>query len=178
MIRIIGGQYRGKKIPFPDIDGLRPTPDRVRETLFNWLMNDIRNARCLDAFAGSGALGLEAFSRGALEVCCVEKNRGAFNHLKTIVSSFNATNLSVMNADAVEFIGMTKKTFDLVFLDPPFAADLYEQCLNALSHSQALIAGGLVYVEAPHEIVADSLQWESLKQKKAGLVYYGLLKKR
>ena len=177
VIRIIGGRYRGKKIPFPDSDGLRPTPDRVRETLFNWIMNDIQNARCLDAFSGSGALGLEAFSRGAFEVCCIENNRMVFNHLKPIISSFNATNLYVLNTDACEFIRQTKKIFDIVFLDPPFSSDLFERCLNDLSHSPSLVLGGLAYVESPHEIAVNPLQWGILKQKKAGLVYYALLRK-
>lgn len=178
VIRIIGGQYRGKKIAFPDSDGLRPTPDRVRETLFNWLMNDIRNARCLDAFAGSGALGLEAFSRGAAEVCLIEQQKATFFHLQTIISSFKASNLTLMNTNACDFIRQTKRVFDIIFLDPPFDANLLTPCLTDLSEHPILPAGGLVYIESSQEIIPDPLQWQTLKQKRAGQVVYGLLKKR
>ena len=178
VIRIIGGQYRGKKIAFPDGDGLRPTPDRVRETLFNWLMNDIRNARCLDAFAGSGALGLEAFSRGAAEVCLIEQQKSTFIHLQTIISGFKASNLTLMNTNACDFIRQTKRVFDIIFLDPPFDANLLTPCLIDLSEHSILPTGGLVYIESSQEIISDPLQWESLKQKRAGQVVYGLLKKR
>ena len=178
VIRIIGGHYRGKKIAFPDSDGLRPTPDRVRETLFNWLMNDIRDARCLDAFAGSGALGLEAFSRGAAEVCFIEQNKSTFIHLQTVISSFKANHLAIFNTNACDFIRQTKQVFDIIFLDPPFDANLLTSCLTDLSEHTILPAGGLVYIESPHEINSDPLHWEILKQKKAGKVVYGLLKKR
>ena len=178
VVRIIGGNFRGKKIIFHESDGLRPTPDRVRETLFNWLMNDIRNARCLDAFAGSGALGLEAFSRGAAEVCLVEQNQSTFNHLQTIISSFKASNLTIINTNACDFIHNTKQVFDIIFLDPPFGANLLTACLASLSTSSILPPGGLVYIESPQEMRCDPLLWDILKQKKAGKVMYGLLKKR
>ncbi|HAU1138500.1 TPA: 16S rRNA (guanine(966)-N(2))-methyltransferase RsmD, partial [Legionella pneumophila] len=96
VIRIIGGLYRGKKIHFPDVDGLRPTPDRVRETLFNWLMNDIRNARCLDAFAGSGALGFEAYSRGASHVVFIEQSPKAHASLQNTIRQFDTPNLHLI----------------------------------------------------------------------------------
>lgn len=176
IIRIIGGVYRGKKIVFPNSEGLRPTPDRVRETLFNWLMHDIKQSRCLDAFAGSGALGLEAFSRGASEVCLVEQNRMVFNHLQTIVSGFNSPKLTAINADASHFIRNTQQPFDVIFLDPPFQSDLLLTCLNDISRSSILKPGGLVYIESSQEIALSSLTWETLKRKKAGQVFYGLLR--
>ncbi len=178
VIRIIGGQYRGKKIAFPDSDGLRPTPDRIRETLFNWLMHHIRNARCLDAFAGSGALGFEAFSRGAAEVCLIEQNKSTFSHLQTVISSFKTSHLTIINANACDFIHQTKQVFDIIFLDPPFATSQLPSCLIDLSARPILPAGGLVYIESPQEITVDPLHWDILKQKKAGQVVYALLKKR
>lgn len=177
VIRIIGGNYRGKKITFPDSAGLRPTPDRVRETLFNWLMNHIHNARCLDAFAGSGALGLEAFSRGAAEVYLIEQNKSTFKHLQTVTSSFNTSQLTLINNNACDFIRQTNQSFDIVFLDPPFDTPLLNTCLPLLYERPILPTGGLVYIESPHEIELPSSQWETLKQKKAGQVFYGLIRK-
>ena len=115
VIRIIGGQYRGKKLQFPDMDDLRPTPDRVRETLFNWLMNDIKEARCLDAFAGSGALGLEAFSRGALRVVFIEQSGSAYGNLQKIVTQFNSPKLHLCKADARLYLQQSLEQFDLIF---------------------------------------------------------------
>lgn len=178
VIRIIGGHYRGKKITFPDSAGLRPTPDRVRETLFNWLMHDIRNARCLDAFAGSGALGLEALSRGAAEVCLIEQNQSTFKHLQTVISSFNTPQLTLLNRNACDYIRQTNQIFDIIFLDPPFDTPLLSTCLPLLYERPILPPGGLVYIESPHEITLPSSQWETLKQKQAGQVNYGLIKKQ
>lgn len=177
IIRIIGGQYRGKKLSVPDIEGLRPTPDRVRETLFNWLMNDIRGARCLDAFAGTGALGLEAFSRGAAEVCFIEKNNTAVKHLQMLLSSFNTKQLSIIHGDANDFIRQSKLLFDVVFLDPPFNSNLLAITLETLRQSTLLNPNGLVYIESAEEIVPDPLRWLIVKQKKAGMVFYGLLRR-
>lgn len=176
-IRIIGGHYRGKKIPFLDSEGLRPTPDRVRETVFNWLMHDIRNADCLDAFAGSGAMGFEAFSRGAANVYLIEKNRTVYAHLKGIITGFNSPQLSVINTDALEFFRHSKQTFDLIFLDPPFKSDLLMLSLEKISQSNILKPNGLVYIESAHEITLSPSTWERLKHKKAGQVYYELLRR-
>ncbi len=177
-IRIIGGQYRGKKLTFPPIDGLRPTPDRVRETLFNWLMNVIHDARCLDAFAGSGALGFEAFSRGAGNVVLVEQAPPAYTHLKKIALSFNSPNLTVLNKDALNYIQTTREQFDIVFLDPPFAENLWLDVIHALEHSTVLAENGLIYVESPQALTLDPVFWEQVKLKKAGQVVYGLYRKR
>ena len=173
-IRIIGGQYRGKKLSFPAIDGLRPTPDRVRETLFNWLMNHIHDARCLDAFAGSGGLGFEAFSRGASSVVLIEQAPTACTNLQKIAQSFNSPKLTVLNKDACTYMQQTKEQFDIIFLDPPFAQNLLPDCINILENHPILAPGGLLYLESPHEINLDPAIWEPLKLKKAGQVVYGL----
>lgn len=177
-IRIIGGQYRGKKLHFPDIEGLRPTPDRVRETLFNWLMHSIRDARCLDAFAGSGALGFEAFSRGAGKVVLVEQAMAAFTNLQTIASMFKSPNLSVIKTNALLYLQQVREQFDIVFLDPPFAENHLLECIATLANSPLLVEGGLMYIESPVEMMLDPLIWEPIKLKKAGQVFYALHKKR
>lgn len=176
-VRIIGGQYRGKKLHFPDIEGLRPTPDRIKETLFNWLMHDIRDARCLDAFAGSGALGFEAFSRGAKRVVLVESSPKAYNNLKQIASSFNTNCLQVVQAKAEDYFQKTIECFDLVFLDPPFALKYLPQCLDTLAHSNLLVNGGLVYIESAEKPHLEPFVWQERKAKQAGNVYYGLYEK-
>ena len=176
-IRIIGGQYRGKKLHFPTIDGLRPTPDRVRETLFNWLMHSIRNARCLDAFAGSGALGFEALSRYADKVVLIEKDPTAYANLKKIAESFKSPKLTVTKSDAISFINQTKEQFDIVFLDPPFAHPQLLECIDILATADVLVVGGLLYIESPQAPVLNPEHWELLKSKQAGQVFYGLHKR-
>lgn len=177
-IRIIGGQFRGKKLQFPAIEGLRPTPDRVRETLFNWLMHDIRDAHCLDAFAGSGGLGFEAFSRGAAKVILLEQAPAAYGNLLKLVSAFNSAKLKVLNVDALAYLQQSPEVFDIIFLDPPFAKNYLPQCLASVAQSNILKIGGLVYLESPHKIVTDEEIWEPVKIKQAGQVIYGLYKKR
>jgi 16S rRNA (guanine966-N2)-methyltransferase len=176
-VRIIGGQYRGKKLHFPGHTELRPTPDRVRETLFNWLMHRIRNARCLDAFAGSGALGFEAYSRGASQVILLEHHPLVFSHLKKIAASFETPQLKVLQTDACDYLKQTQEQFDLVFLDPPFSKNYLLPCLQSLAGSDILIPEGWVYVESPQEIELDSQVWRTLKIKRAGQVTYGLYEK-
>ncbi len=177
-IRIIGGQYRGKKLNFPAIDGLRPTPDRVRETLFNWLMHTIRDACCLDAFAGSGGLGFEAFSRGARQVVFIEQSPVAFTHLNKIAQTFNSGKLTVLNTDACAYMRQSKEQFDLIFLDPPFSQNHLPDCIALLENTSLLAKNGLVYIESSHEITLNIELWEQIKQKKAGQVFYGLYKKK
>lgn len=176
-IRIIGGLYRGKKINFPEVTDLRPTPDRVRETLFNWLMNDIRNARCLDAFAGSGALGFEALSRSAAEVVMIESSAIAFQSLKRTAEAFKKTTLQILNVDARDHLQMMKTPYDIIFLDPPFNSDCLTECLHIISEGQCLTAKGLIYLESAHEINLDPTQWTVRKSKKAGQVFYALIEK-
>jgi 16S rRNA (guanine966-N2)-methyltransferase len=177
VVGIIGGRYRGKIIAFPASVELRPTPNRIRETLFNWLMHDIRQARCLDAFAGSGALGFEAFSRGAAEVCFLEQNRTVFKALKSNIAQFDTKQLQAIQINALDYLHHTDTTFDIIFLDPPFASTLLKDCLHALSTGTLLKPEGLVYTESPQEISVDLTCWEILKQKQAGQVFYGLLRK-
>ncbi|KTD44202.1 16S rRNA (guanine(966)-N(2))-methyltransferase RsmD [Legionella parisiensis] len=177
IVRIIGGLYRGKKLHFPDVEGLRPTPDRVRETLFNWLMHDIREARCLDAFAGSGALGLEAFSRGAAHVVFLEQSSKAYAHLHKIITSFNSPKLKLLQTDAVQYLQSKQEEFDIIFLDPPFALDYLPQCISNITQSTILKPGGLVYLESPLAIQLDEKHWRQIKRKQAGQVVYSLFEK-
>lgn len=177
-IRIIGGQFRGKKLHFPSVEGLRPTPDRVRETLFNWLMHDIRDALCLDAFAGSGALGFEAYSRGAAQVLLLEQNPSAYQHLQKQVTLFNSPKLNVRNVDTCKFLEQTKEQFDIVFLDPPFASNYHSVCINRLAHAPLLKTGGLLYIESSQEIAMEESIWQQLKSNRAGQIVYSLYMKR
>ncbi len=177
-IRIIGGQFRGKKLHFPAIEGLRPTPDRVRETLFNWLMHDICDAHCLDAFAGSGALGFEAFSRGAAKVSLLEKDPRAHANLLKLALSFHSSKLTVSKIDATEFLQQTNEHFNIVFLDPPFAKNYLPLCIATLANTNVLQQGGLLYIESSQKIVVDESIWQQLKLKEAGQVVYGLYKKK
>ncbi len=177
IIRIIGGLYRGKKLHFPEVEGLRPTPDRVRETLFNWLMNDIKDARCLDAFAGSGALGFEAFSRGASKVTFIEQSPQAYANLQKIITQFNSPNLNLIKADTRLYLQQSTEQFDIIFLDPPFAQNYIPQCLNTLVQKKLVPSGGLVYLESPVAIEIETTQWQQIKLKQAGQVIYGLFEK-
>lgn len=178
-IRIIGGKYRGKKLTFPERPGLRPTKDFVKETLFNWLMHDIRGSTCLDAFAGSGALGFEAFSRGAAKVILLEQDQSAYASLEKHVASFNApTTITAIKTNTLDFLQQTTMQFDIVFLDPPFAENLIQSCLNILSIRPLISPGGLVYIESPTNITLDEHFWQISKLKKAGQVIYGLYKIR
>jgi 16S rRNA (guanine966-N2)-methyltransferase len=176
-IRIIGGKFRGKKLQFPTSDGLRPTPDRVRETLFNWLMHDIREARCLDAFAGSGAIGFEAHSRGAAHVVLLEESPLVYNNLLKIASTFSSPDITVKKIDACKFLQHSNEQFDIVFLDPPFAKNYLPLCLEALAASDVLKPHGLLYIESPHEISVDQTVWQQIKLKRAGQIIYSLYRK-
>jgi 16S rRNA (guanine966-N2)-methyltransferase len=169
--------YRGKKIHFPDIEELRPTPDRVRETLFNWLMQDIREARCLDAFAGSGALGLEAFSRGAARVVFLEKAAPAYAHLHHTLSDFKSPKLHLIKTDALEFLHHNQEEFDIIFLDPPFAQNYLPQCIAGIEQNLILKKGGLLYIESSIPPQLNENYWRLIKLKKAGQVIYGLFEK-
>lgn len=177
IVRIIGGLYRGKKLHVPEVQGLRPTPDRVRETLFNWLMHDIRGACCLDAFAGSGALGLEAFSRGAAQVVFIEQSPVAHSNLQKIISQFASPQLKLVKADSHSYLKQSKDAFDLIFLDPPFAQNYIPDCLQLIIEHKVLKTGGLIYIEAAQMPELDESQWLQLKLKQAGQVCYGLFKK-
>lgn len=178
-VRIIAGRARGRKIRFPDIPGLRPSPDRVRVTLFNWLMPYIQNAMCLDAFAGSGALGLEAWSRGAQYIDFIEQNPILAQSIQEHAKLFGAEQkVAVHQSDALSFLAQTKnKLYDIIFLDPPFQSALYVSIIEMIETYSLLTPGGLLYVEAASLPVLSPGIWRCLKEKKAGLVHYALFEK-
>jgi 16S rRNA (guanine966-N2)-methyltransferase len=176
-VRIIGGQWKRTRLPVADLPGLRPTPDRVRETLFNWLGQDLTGWRCLDAFAGSGALGLEAASRGAADVVLLERDRNAAQGLEHLRARLVAGAVRVHNADALRWMAnCAPAAFDLVFLDPPFDAGLAEP---ALALAPRLLAdGGQVYLEsgtAPDPSALAQLGWQVRRASRAGQVHFALL---
>ena len=171
-VRIIGGELRSRMINFPDAEGLRPTPDRVRETLFNWLGQTLYGRTCLDLFAGSGALGLEAASRGAERVVMVEKNREALLSLQDNVKKLGCANVFVQGQDGLEFASRDAQKYDVIFLDPPFQSDYLPGLLEILP--QRLNDNGVVYVESGAAIdVAPP--WQTIKSGKAGQVHFQLL---
>ena len=151
-VRIIGGQYRRRLLDFPGSAGLRPTPDRVRETLFNWLGQDLPGWACLDLFAGSGALGFEAASRGAGRVVMIERDRAALDALEKNRAVLGASQVDILRADALAWLANSRETFDLVFVDPPFDSGLADAVLAELASH--LKSGGQAYVEQGAEVVA------------------------
>lgn len=175
-IRIIGGRWRSRKLPVPVSEGLRPTPDRVRETLFNWLAPYLPGARCLDLFAGTGALCLEALSRGAGPVVMVEQSPTVAEGLRRNLTTLGAQDAEVVCADALLFLGGTPRTFDIVFLDPPFKSDLIARCSALLEPRGWVRPGALVYVEAPRHLDPPPLpgHWQLVRSKRAGEVGYHL----
>ena len=176
-VRIIGGGWRGRRVSFPDIPGLRPTPDRVRETLFNWLQHHIAGARCLDLFAGSGALGLEALSRGAKELVFVEQAVAASRALQEqLIRLGGAGKGQVVEMGAARYLRSAPQAFDIVFLDPPFGRGALAEYVPMLDVGEWLKPGALVYLE---NAKADGVpvlpaHWELLKSKSAGEVGYHL----
>jgi 16S rRNA (guanine966-N2)-methyltransferase len=151
-VRIIGGQYRRRLLDFPGSAGLRPTPDRVRETLFNWLGQDLPGWHCLDLFAGSGALGFEAASRGAERVVMIERDRAALEALEKNRAVLGASQVSILRADALAWLANDRESFDLIFVDPPFDSGLAEGVLADLAVH--LKPGGQAYVEQGAEVQA------------------------
>jgi 16S rRNA (guanine966-N2)-methyltransferase len=172
-VRIIGGELRSRMITFPDAEGLRPTPDRVRETLFNWLGQTLHGRTCLDLFAGSGALGFEAASRGAKQVMMVEINRTVLRSLQKNASTLGCVNVVVVGQDGLEFASRNEQRYDVIFLDPPFQSDYLPKLLEVLP--QRLNEHGVVYVESAAAITVPP-PWQIIKSGKAGLVHYQLLK--
>ena len=171
-IRIIAGQWRGRKIEVPDKQGLRPTPNRVRETLFNWLAMYLPGSHCLDLFTGSGALGIEAASRGAKEVLLVEKNHDIVQNLKPQKFIFSNQNLNILHADALQFLKGTPKAFDIVFLDPPFGQELLLPACCLLEDGGWLSPQALIYLETESDFGNLNLpsSWQIIRQKKVGQV--------
>jgi 16S rRNA (guanine966-N2)-methyltransferase len=176
-IRIIGGQWRGRKLAVPDRSGLRPTGDRVRETLFNWLQPFIAGATCLDLFAGTGALGLEAVSRGASRVVLVERERELVDGMRAAQAWPGGERLELVCDDALAWIERGAESFDIVFLDPPFGAGLQERSLEALVAHGAIGQGALVYVEQEiDEPIGGDDRFETLRDKRLGRVRARLLR--
>lgn len=176
-LRIIGGEWRSRKLFFPDAPDLRPTPDRVRETIFNWVMPYIQGAHCLDLFAGSGALGLEALSRGARATVFVDQHCGVIqslqNNLQLLAAQQRAT---VVQSDAIGFLQRPAEPFDLVFLDPPYQSGLMVQCIDLLEANHWLTNNALIYLEMARQTPLPELpvSWKVLKEKTAGDVAYYL----
>ncbi len=155
LLRIIGGEWRSRQLRFADVPGLRPTPDRVRETLFNWLQMQIPGARCLDLFAGSGALGLEALSRGASEVVMVEKHPAAAKALRDNIALLGAQHAQLVHDDALRFLQRETQGFDLIFLDPPFRKHLLEPVLEIVLAKSLLQPSGMIYLEQESDTTLD-----------------------
>lgn len=171
-VRVIGGAWRSRLITFPDRAALRPTPDRVRETLFNWLGQDLSGCRCLDLFAGSGALGFEAASRGAKRVVMVERDPTVLAALKANREALNAAQIEIVRGDALAFLAGARDVYDVVFLDPPFAADSWATLFDALP--PRLAQGASVYCESG-EARSSPHGWQIVKHGRAGQVHYQLL---
>ena len=176
-IRINAGEWRSRVIKFPDAVGLRPTPERVRQTVFNWLGQDLTGLTCLDLFAGTGVMGFEALSRGALAVTLIEKSLPAYKALIENRQLLKAEHAQIYNQDALKFLSQNTQKFNLVFLDPPYHQQWLPKVLPLLT--EHLQSEALVYVEAEYALDTDATlteHWQVIKQSKAGNVFYHLLK--
>jgi 16S rRNA (guanine966-N2)-methyltransferase len=178
-LRLIGGEWRGRRVEFPPVPAIRPTPDRVRETLFNWLQFDVAGARCLDLYAGSGALGLEALSRGAAQVCFVDEDADVVRHLARTLAGLGCDRGTVVRADAPAFLAAAAGRFDIVFLDPPYAADALADLCRRIEAQGVLRPGGLAYLEDAATRGAPGLPpgWTLLRSRRAGEVGYHLARR-
>ena len=176
-VRINAGEWRSRLIKFPDAIGLRPTPERVRQTVFNWLGQDLSGLSCLDLFAGTGVMGFEALSRGALTATLVEKSTPAYKALVENKQLLKAEQASLRHQDALQFLSQNSQKFNLIFLDPPYHMQWLDKVLpQLLSH---LLEDGLVYAESEFALDPSSEMmqgWQTIKQSKAGNVFYHLLK--
>jgi len=176
-LRIIGGRWRRRLLPVPASLGLRPTPNRIRETLFNWLQPVLPGARCLDLFAGTGALCLEALSRGAAAVVMVEQAPKVVAMLEENLQRLAAEHATVVNSDAETYLAGPVSRFDIIFVDPPFANDLIGPCVHRIAEREWCKPGGLVYIEAPSRLIELPLPagWRTTRSKRTGQVGYHLL---
>jgi len=176
-VRINAGEWRSRLIKFPDAIGLRPTPERVRQTVFNWLGQDLSGLSCLDLFAGTGVIGFEALSRGALTATLVEKSTPAYKALVENKQLLKAEQASLRHQDALQFLSQNSQKFNLIFLDPPYHMQWLDKVLpQLLAH---LLEDGLVYAESEFslDLSSEMMQgWQIIKQSKAGNVFYHLLK--
>lgn len=174
-VRIISGNWRSRRLNFPASAGLRPTPDRVRETVFNWLMPALPGARCLDLFAGTGVFGFESVSRGAARAVLVEKQIEVVAALRENSVRLKAETVEIVHADAMQWLSASNQAFDIVFLDPPYASGLLGPCIELLAAKASIKPNGLVYLEAPKdEIPPLPANWQLLRSKTAGQVGYHL----
>lgn len=176
-LRIIGGHWRSRKLAFPAIEGLRPTPDRVRETLFNWLRDVVPGSRCLDLFAGSGALAFEALSRGAAEVVMVDQDVRIVDQLRKNIGLLHAQGALAVQADALTYLQGPPQPFDVVFIDPPYRLfDLLPTCCEQLENRGWLAPKAFIYLEAEAARGTPSLpdNWQIIRSKQAGQVGYHL----
>jgi 16S rRNA (guanine966-N2)-methyltransferase len=178
-VRIIGGRWRGRRLPVPDLPGLRPTPDRVRETVFNWLSPVIEGASCLDLFAGTGALGLEAASRGANRVVLVDESARVVEGLRARVVELGAAEVEVRRADGLAWLRTAGERFDIVFLDPTFHRGLLAPACALLDARALLAPGGYLYLEAEATVDEATLPpgWEVVRSGRAGDVRYHLARR-
>jgi 16S rRNA (guanine966-N2)-methyltransferase len=178
-LRIIGGDWRSRCVSFVDVPGLRPTPARVRETLFNWLQYDIVGKRCLDLYAGSGALGFEAASRGAKAVTQVENNAQACRCLKENSVALSASQIKIVQSEVLRYLAGDAEPFDIVFLDPPFAMNLAVQTCQWLEEKGWLARHAKIYVETERQCNLEGIpeNWRQLKSKTAGDVAYHLFER-
>jgi len=179
-LRIIGGKWRSRLLPIVDLPGLRPTTDRVRETLFNWLQNDLPGAHCLDLFAGSGALGFEAASRGAASVILLEKQKRAADTLTANISALKAQHIKLLQCDALSWLNSKPSgRFDIVFIDPPFDSDYLAQIITLLENLPSLSESACIYLETDSKQALPALpdNWRVVREKKAGQVRYYLVRR-
>jgi 16S rRNA (guanine966-N2)-methyltransferase len=172
-IRINAGVWRSRVLKFPDVTGLRPTPDRVRQTLFNWLGQNLHGLKCLDLFAGTGVMGFEALSRGASHVVLVENSDLAYKSLLSNRDLLGASDAHILKVDAMSYLAQSQDVFDVIFLDPPYGKGYVEASLPLLK--ARLSEQGLVYLEAEFAFTGND-QWQVMKSGKAGQVFYHLLK--
>ncbi|NOI31958.1 16S rRNA (guanine(966)-N(2))-methyltransferase RsmD [Vibrio coralliilyticus] len=179
-VRIISGLWRGRKLPVHDAEGLRPTTDRIKETLFNWLAQDVPQAKCLDLFAGSGGLGFEAASRQADKVTMIELNPNAFKQLEKNIAALNSNNLTAINSDALSFLQQAGTPHHVVFIDPPFRKGLLEQTVTLLESNGWLANDAMIYIETEKELALEGIptNWHLHREKTAGQVSYRLFERQ
>ncbi len=173
-VRIIGGTWRGRRLAVADYPGLRPTPDRVRETLFNWLADTVGGARCLDLFAGAGALGFEALSRGARSATLVERNNQLVRQLHAARAALDAQQAEIICAEALSWLQQAHEPFDIVFLDPPFRQDYVKKTCALLSNRGHLTPAAQIYTETERGAAPPGAGLQVLKQARAGQLEYSL----
>lgn len=178
-VRIISGLWRGRKLPVHDAQGLRPTTDRVKETLFNWLAQEVPGAKCLDLFAGSGGLGFEAASRQAESVTLIELNPTAFKQIQQNIATLNASNVHVVNSDALTFLQQVGTPQHIIFIDPPFRQGLLNETVTLLDQNGWLADDAMIYIETEKELPLDGIpnNWRLHREKTAGQVSYRLFER-